>query len=456
MGDVEDSWSLGKQRHKELSDSAAREYDQIYASSNFATGSYMSYELEVIERAIDLLNPKRRGIALDLGCGTGRDSFFFHRHFIQVRGFDFSTEMIRVAQQKKLNKTAGNIQFILRDLEKDLLSDIENSSVSFVSSGFGMGSFLQELAPLLKEVRRILEPSGIFVVSFYNSESLVVQLDNLAWTPSLSARFDKNTGFLRVNFKDENFDVAVRAYSLREAMELLSNYFEVMEISTFPTLSSLFPNSFFSSDKAKELCTIVDRELRFNTQIVGGPYIVAICRRRGTPSVEPEQLGYKNILRLLEANRIVPNIKSHQPVMTTDDVSMVLGVPKSELVKSILIKLESMTIKSSSLDKRNIYYVIALQAHRRMDFAKIAHLLSIERRRIRIASSYEVEEFTGFSIGGIPPFGYPRYINTIFDDRIKELDMVYCGTGKRTESLRIKVSDIIKLASPVIADISKE
>lgn len=451
-----DSWSIGKQHHKKLSDKAAEEYDQSYATSNFATGSYMQYELEVINRAIELLDKNRRRISLDLGCGTGRDAFHFHKHFVNVRGYDFSSKMIKVAEKKKLRKAAGNIQFILRDLEEDLLTDISNSTITFVSSGFGMGSFVRELSPLLREVKRVLEPGGIFIISLYNRESLVVQLDNIEWAPSLSARFDQTSGFLKVNFKGENFDLAVQAYSVKEVREMLGSYFEIVELSTFPTLSSLFPNAIFRSQKAKELCTIVDKELRFSEQIAGGPYIVAICRKKGRLDTEPEPLGYMNIMRLLKDNHIIPNIKEHVPVKTTNDVAEVLGVQKSDLIKSILIRVNLVYQTGSPTEWQPKYYAVVLQAQRRMDFAKVAHMLEVNREQIKMATAHEVEEITGFSIGGIPPFGYPRSINVILDNRVKELDMAYCGTGKRTESLRIAVRDLIKLSSPVIADISKE
>ena len=456
MVKTNDNWSIKKKSHKDLSDAAAEEYDQIYAKSNFATGSYMDYELEVIKQAVELIDKNHRRIALDLGCGTGRDAFNFHKHFGQVRGYDFSSQMIKIAQIKKLHKTAGNIQFILRDLEEDILNDILDSSITFINSGFGMGSFLKELSPLLKDIKRVLEPGGIFVVSFYNRESLVVQLDSIDWEPSLAARFDPNTESLRVNFNGQNFDVAVRAYSIKEVRDILGSYFEIVEISTFPTLTSLFPNKIFSSKKARELCTLVDKELRLNHEIAGGPYIVAICRKKGKADAEQEPIGYLNIIRLLKDNHINPMFKDHAPVMSPDDVAIALNIDKQEMVKCILIRKNQIIEQSSVVLSQNIYYAIALQAHRKMDFAKVANVLETKRENIEIATAHEVEDITGFSIGGIPPFGYPRSINVILDTRVQDLKMVYCGTGKRTESLRIAVEDLKKLSSPVIADISKD
>jgi len=345
---------------------------------------------------------------------------------------------------------------MIRDIEEDYLSDIPNSSVAFINSGFGMGSFLKNLTLLLREIKRVLIPGGIFVVSFYNRESLVVQLDTIEWTPSLSARFDPESGFLKVNFNGENFNVAVKAYSLKEMRNILRNYFEVVEISTFPTLSSLFPNTIFASDKAKDLCTLVDKELRFNDQIAGGPYIAAICRKTGRLPVDAEPKGYINIIRLLENNNVVLNIKEHAPVSSPDDVAKILGVSRDELIKSILIRVNSSEVETSSSEIRSQYYAVVVQANRKVDCAKLSYILGVKRKQIEIVNHYELEEITGFSVGGIPPFGYPHSINVILDDRIRSLGMVYCGTGKRTESLRISVDDLIKVASPVIADISKD
>jgi len=451
-----EDWKQNKQEHIRLSDKAADEYDKLYAASNFATGSYMDYELKIIDRAIELIDKHHRHIAYDLGCGTGRDSLYFNKHFTQVHGYDFSPEMIRVANRKKINKPAGNLHFILRDLEEDLLTDTQNATITFVNSGFGMGSFVEELSLLLREIRRILEPSGVFVISFYNRESLVVQLDSIEWTPSLAAKLDSATGYLKVNFKGEQFNIPVRAYTIKEVREMLGSYFDIVEISTFPTLSSLFPNSLFQSEKARQLCTFVDDELRLNDQIAGGPYIVAVCRKRGKLEADTETLGYLKIMEMLKNNRILPNIKEHAPVMSPDDVSRVLGVEKDELVKSILIKVSPIEKPDSPAKFPTKYYALALQSSRKMDFAKVAHILEVKREQIAVASATEVEELTGFTIGGIPPFGYPRHINVLFDEKIRQFEMVYCGTGKRTESLRISVQDLIKLATPLIADISKE
>lgn len=453
MDHNEKEWEEGKKQHIKLSDTAAERYDDNYAETNFATGSYMNYELEVVAKGVDLLEEHRRNLALDLGCGTGRDTFHLHKYFKQVRGYDFSEGMIRVAESHKLSKAAGNVRFIVRDLEVDLLSDLDATSVDYISSSFGMGSFIKATQPFLRDVKRVLKPGGVFIVSFYNSESLVVKIDTLQWAPSLAALLDQNTGKLHVQFLGEDYNFPVSAYSVKQVRRIMQSYFEVVEISTFPTLSSLLPNSIFSSTKARELCTVVDKELSLNEDISGGPYIVAVCKKIGKYGKEDDPIGYENILELLRINAVPQNFKHHPIALSMDELSRILNVDVDDLIKTIVIRVDMTEVGTKQAPK---YYAAVLQASRRIDEAKIAHKLKVPRNSIDIANHHEVEEVTGFSIGGIPPFGYPRTINVLMDSRILSKKNVYCGTGKPVESLRVSVENIVRLSNPVIEDISKE
>src|SRR4051812_4803924 len=107
-------WRSGKRRHQTLSDNAASHYDAIYGTANFATSMYMRYELEVIAEAEKLAST--HDIALDLGCGTGRDTTELSKYFAQVYGYDFSEAMISVANANKYRGSIGNVSFAVADI----------------------------------------------------------------------------------------------------------------------------------------------------------------------------------------------------------------------------------------------------------------------------------------------------------------------------------------------------
>jgi prolyl-tRNA editing enzyme YbaK/EbsC (Cys-tRNA(Pro) deacylase) len=165
--------------------------------------------------------------------------------------------------------------------------------------------------------------------------------------------------------------------------------------------------------------------------------------------------GYENILHVLANHRVPLNIKYHEPVSSPREVARLLQVDESALIKTILLRIEPDPAPDGRMTPPATYWAAALQATRKVDIAKVSELLNVKRGRVLIADTHELEEVTGFSVGGVPPFGYPRTIGVLLDRRVHDLERVYTGTGKPTESLRIAVTDLRRLASYTWADISK-
>lgn len=273
-------WLKGKSTHLKLSAKAAGIYDSKYADENFSTKLYMNYELEVIDRAVKLLPFDKRGIAIDLGSGTGRDTLFFCKSFHKVIGYDFSPIMIEIADKNKTKLCVKNVTFIQKDIDKNGLKEIEDGSISFVNAGFGMGSFIKDIGSLVKDVHRVLKQKGIFIISFYNSNALVSQIaKKLKWEPSLSARFTDTKDSLKVVFQGNKFNIAAKAYTIQECKDVFSKYFKIVELSTFPTVSSLLPNSIFGNLNVKNVFKQIDYAIGFDKKIAGGAYIIIVCRK---------------------------------------------------------------------------------------------------------------------------------------------------------------------------------
>jgi len=451
-----DSWSQKKEAHKALSAAAAEKYDELYEAANFATGSYMRYEVDVIKAWVEQ-SPLPRHLALDLGCGTGRDSAVLARHFEQVFGYDFSTEMIAQAQRRKLSHQLGNTLFEVLDVEANMLP-VDGESVSLVNTAFGMGSFIQHPDRLFREIRRVLAPGGIAIFSFYNAEALVNKL-SLEWTPALAARVLPDGGGLRVAFEGKNFDIAAIAYSPMEIRKRLEGVFKIQELTTFPTLSALFPQSLFADTTARALCTKVDQLLAKNVEIGAGPYIVAVCQKgRKIDKVQPLS-GYAKVLELVKHHKIPWDVREHAPVVTMDDVRSTLPDIDPELmVKSVLVAVDRERRTDIPREFDNPppeIFLLAVPATQRADLSKFARIIGRHRNEVRAATQSEVEDYTGFQVGNIPPFGLPKNIPVIVDSAIAARGTVWCGTGKATESLKVSVEDLKRLSAFTPADVAK-
>ncbi len=75
-------------------------------------------------------------------------------------------------------------------------------------------------------------------------------------------------------------------------------------------------------------------------------------------------------------------------------------------------------------------------------------------RSVRIASNELAERVTGYPTGGIPPVGHKKKLPVYVDSHVLENEYFWCGGGSRTKLIRLKVSDVIRLSSPQVCDIS--
>lgn len=116
---------------------------------------------------------------LDVGCGTGPVSAWAASNGAEVFGFDLSPRMIRLAEERRI----PNAVFRVADLSMplDFLED-----QSFVNAGVGGPVFsrrpqsfdlavaslafhyLHDWAPPLQELRRVLRPDGLFLMSTHH------------------------------------------------------------------------------------------------------------------------------------------------------------------------------------------------------------------------------------------------------------------------------------------------
>lgn len=141
--------------------------------------------------------------ALDVGCGTGRNTLYLAKQGIEAYGFDQSVEAITKArkQQQELRLEPAP-QFWHHDLQNGIPTN--ESSMDLVMDIFVYKHQIDSevRASYRREVARVLQPSGIFLLSlaepedgYYgscplleeksNQQGLQVILDPVAQIPSI-------------------------------------------------------------------------------------------------------------------------------------------------------------------------------------------------------------------------------------------------------------------------------
>lgn len=118
---------------------------------------------------------RARGLVADLGCGPGHISRYLQEQGVAVCGVDLSSGMIRVA--KSLNP---GIDFRVGDMHS---LDLPDASLVGVVAFYSIVHFeTDELGPIFEEIRRVLVPGGMFLLSFHVGAE-VTHVDELFGAP---------------------------------------------------------------------------------------------------------------------------------------------------------------------------------------------------------------------------------------------------------------------------------
>lgn len=117
---------------------------------------------------------------------------------------------------------------------------------------------------------------------------------------------------------------------------------------------------------------------------------------------------------------------------TAADAAAAIGVEVGQIVKSLLWMAGDEP-------------VLALVAgDRRLDPDRLRDELGVEA--VRSANADEARAATGFSIGGVPPFGHPAPIRTVMDESFSRFDEVWAAAGTPRDVFRTTPAELAERA----------
>lgn len=137
--------------------------------------SFLSSGRQTIARLLDSVLHQPQGVALDLGCGVGRLTLALADHCDHVYGLDVSPEMIRRANQIKVDLAKTNVDFLCNN-GRDL------SSIPSASCDLALSYIVLQHLPdprlvsgYIRELGRVVKPGGhvLFHVPVYRASALV-------------------------------------------------------------------------------------------------------------------------------------------------------------------------------------------------------------------------------------------------------------------------------------------
>ena len=129
---------------------------------------------------------------------------------------------------------------------------------------------------------------------------------------------------------------------------------------------------------------------------------------------------------------------------TAQDAARAVGADLGQIVKSIVF----VTDRDEGLEP----CLVLVSGVNRVDVSLLSAILT--EPRMRRATAIEAHELTGFSIGGIPPFGHVRPIRTIMDPDLTAFETVWSAAGTANTVFPMAPATVRMLANAMVTQIA--
>jgi ubiquinone/menaquinone biosynthesis C-methylase UbiE len=126
----------------------------------FYTTSSVHKDKAVLDRVVELAQPKPTDIMLDVATGTGHTAFAFAPHVKSVIATDVTPEMLSEGEKLKIENGITTVEFQLADAH-DL--PFEDATFDIVTCRRAAHHFV-DITQALREMQRVLKPGGRLVI----------------------------------------------------------------------------------------------------------------------------------------------------------------------------------------------------------------------------------------------------------------------------------------------------
>lgn len=156
----------------------------------------------------------------------------------------------------------------------------------------------------------------------------------------------------------------------------------------------------------------------------------------------------RQIIKLLEKRGVKFEVVPHKKVYTAYDLAQTAGAKLDEIAKSLLVRVELPQMK-----KKGQYFVVVMPASYSLDMKKLKKELKAKKAEM---APEKVMKKLGLEPGAISPFGSLRDVGVVMDKSLAKAKQALVGAESFTESLRLKVKDLVAIEAPLVVAIGKK
>ena len=136
-------------------------------------------------------------------------------------------------------------------------------------------------------------------------------------------------------------------------------------------------------------------------------------------------------------------VEFEETTRTAQDAAHAIGCQVAQIVKSLLFIVDGQPVMA------------LVSGVNRLDERKLATLRGVGRRQVERADADTAKAATGFSIGGIPPFGHTSRLPVYVDEDLTRFDVVWAAAGTPFAVFAIAPEELVRASQGAMADLKR-
>jgi len=164
----------------------------------------------------------------------------------------------------------------------------------------------------------------------------------------------------------------------------------------------------------------------------------------------PQSSDHPSVRRVLDAAArkgvTIDVVEFDESTHTAQDAAAAVGAELGQIVKSLVFVVSG---EDGGLEP----VVCLVSGRNRVDLARLAAVTG--ERDVRRATAREADELTGFSIGGIPPFGHTSTTRVVMDPDLGVFQVVWAAAGLPTAVFEVPPATLRILSNASVSPIAE-
>jgi len=154
----------------------------------------------------------------------------------------------------------------------------------------------------------------------------------------------------------------------------------------------------------------------------------------------------ERVKQALEACGLDPGRVRELPAdtSTAEAAAEAVSAPVGSIVKSLIFMADDAPL------------LVLVAGDQRADAKRLRALLGLSKRRLRIARPQEVQERTGFEVGGVAPVGHQEPLRTLIDRSLGRFEDLWAAAGSGHAVFPITYQRLVEITGGEVLDLVED